>query len=82
MPRPRYAVDDVVELYPEPTHEYPHPDDQFAQTPVVIIAAVITHPQNDEWVQRYTVRELDENGEPTARIYDVLPGTIARPHTS
>ena len=73
MTRRRYEPGDVVELYPEPTHEYPHPDDQYATTPVVVVVAVITHPNNDEWVRRYTVREHGHE-------YDVLPGTIARPH--
>jgi hypothetical protein len=70
-----YVVGDVVELYPESTHEGPHESDVDNVSPVAMIERVETHPHNDEWVVGYAIVERDE--QHVERRF-VKPGSVAR----
>jgi hypothetical protein len=48
---------DRARLYPEPTHEGPHRDDQFAVAPVVEILEVVRHRNNPAWLMQFVVRD-------------------------
>lgn len=72
----RYDVGDRVELYPEPIHEGPHPDDQFTERRLATITSVDVHPHNEEWVLSYGVVERD--GELSDYEHTIKPGAIAR----
>jgi hypothetical protein len=69
----RYDVGDRVELYPEPTHEGPHPSDADTLPEYAIVTSVDVHPNNDEYVLGYGVETLEWPYEQT-----IKPGKIAR----
>lgn len=58
--RERYEVGDVVKLFPDPTHEGPHYDDQFAHEPKVTILEVHTYlpPQVRDHIDEFTADEI------------------------
>jgi hypothetical protein len=78
--RARYDVDDVVELYSEPIHEGPHPDDEHTPVRIASVLDVHVHPNNDEWVVGYTVEEWFDDS--SSDVLRVKPGAIARLHTT
>jgi hypothetical protein len=81
-----YAVDDVVELYPETSHEGPHESDVDNVSPVARVLDVHTHPNNDEWVVGYTLAVYepahDAEEQEAQHVERVKPGSIARLATS
>jgi hypothetical protein len=78
----RYAPGDRVELYPEPTHEGPHADDQYVERRYARVLDVHVHPNNDEYVLGYTVAEHEPMHDPeqpeAIEVHRIKPGAIAR----
>lgn len=69
-----------VELFPDPSHEYPHADDEF--TPVVEATVISTdvHQNNCDFVWGYLVRADDDDRVRLVKGFRRILGAYPQEH--